>query len=99
MNAQKSGRTLTVSNASMGQHSGGEVSIGGEHGEAGRQIGADDSRKQEDEPEEAETVQRGNGALRRHPIQRVQPWQAISTEAKQPCDVAQDELDLEQHLR
>src|SRR6266849_932576 len=39
-----------------GQHPGCEVAIGGEGGEASRQIGADDAGKDEDEPEEAEAV-------------------------------------------
>ena len=53
-----------------GQHPGCEVAIGGERGEAGGQIGADDAGNDEDEPEEAEAVQSGDGALRFDPVHR-----------------------------
>jgi hypothetical protein len=39
-----------------GQHAGGKVPLGGERGEACRQIGADDAWKKKDEPEEAEAM-------------------------------------------
>jgi glycyl-tRNA synthetase beta subunit len=39
--------------------------VGSEHDEASGQIGANDARKDKEEPEEAEAVQSSDGALRR----------------------------------
>jgi hypothetical protein len=46
-----------------GQHPGCEVAVGGERGEAGGQIGTYDTRKEEDEPEEAVAVQSSDRTL------------------------------------
>src|SRR6266403_1641841 len=52
-----------------GEHPGCQVPVGGERGEASDwQIRADDAWKDKDEPEEAEAVQRSDGALRRDQI-------------------------------
>src|ERR1700682_1582311 len=83
-NAQNSGRILTVRSASMAST---PVDVGGEGGEAGRQIGADDARNDEDEPEEAEAVQGGDGALRFDPVHRLEPGPDVHAEAKQPRDI------------
>src|SRR6266849_2421516 len=56
-----------------GQHSGREVAIGSEGGEAGRQVGTYNTRKDEDEPEEAEAVQSSDSALRCDPVHRLKP--------------------------
>ena len=62
--------------------------VGGERGEAGGQIGADDAWKNEDQPEEAEAVQSRDGALRFKPVHRLEPGQDVHAEAKQPRDIA-----------
>ncbi len=87
-NNQKSGRILKVRECQHGQHSGDEVTIGGELREARWQIGTDDARKDEDEPEEAEAVQRSDGALRVDPVHRLEPGQDVHADAKQPRDIA-----------
>src|SRR6266853_343862 len=46
-----------------GEYPGCQVPVGGERGEASRQI-ADDTWKNKNEPEEAEAVQRSDGAMR-----------------------------------
>jgi hypothetical protein len=48
----------------QGQNSGCKVTVGGERGEASRQIGADDAGKNKDEPEEAEAVYSSDDAVR-----------------------------------
>ncbi len=98
-NSQKSGRILTVSSAKHCQHSGCEVAVGGERSEAGGQIGADDAWKDEDEPEEAEAVQSGDGTLRLDPVHRLEPGPNIRAEAKQPRDVTENEMHLEDGCR
>ena len=70
-NSQNSGRILTVSSASMASIAGREVAVSGEGGEIRRQVGADHAGKHEDEPEEAEAVQRGDGAMRFDPVHRL----------------------------
>src|SRR6516162_2447695 len=70
-----------------GQHSGREVTVSSEDGEVGRQIGADDTWKDEDEPEEAEAVQSGDEALCFDLVHRLEPGQHIHTDEKQPRDV------------
>ena len=82
-----------------GQHPGCDVAVGGEHREASGQIGADDAWKDEDEPEEAEAVQSSDGAVCRDPVHRPEPRQTVCAEAKQPRDVAEDEMYLEQDFR
>jgi hypothetical protein len=70
-----------------GEHPGCQVSVGGERGEAsGWQIRADDAWKNKDEPEEAEAVQRSDGALRCDQVHRLEPGQDVHAEAKQPRD-------------
>src|SRR6185312_10764696 len=81
------------------QHPGCEVAIGGERGEAGGQIGADDAWHEEDESEEAEAVQRRNGALCLDLVDRFEPGPEVSAEAKQPWDIPEDEMDLEDGRR
>ena len=70
-----------------GQHPGCKVAVGGEGGEAGGQIGADDAWKDKDEPEEAKAVQSGDGALRIESVHRPEPGQNVHAEAKQPRDI------------
>ena len=78
-----------------GQHSGREVTVGGESGEAGGQIGADDARKDKDQPEEAKAVQCGDGALGIEPVHRLEPGQNVRAEAEQARDIAENEMQLE----
>jgi len=66
--------------------------VGGERGEAGRQIGADDAWKDKDKPEEAEAVKSGDGALRIDSIHHLEPGEDVGTEAKQARDITQDEV-------
>src|SRR5258708_22974 len=72
-----------------GQQSGCEVTVGGECGESGGQIGADDARNDEDESEEAEAVQSGDGALRFDPVHCLEPRPDISAKPNQPPNVPQ----------
>src|SRR3984893_16157911 len=81
------------------QHPGCKVTVGSEGGEASRQIGADDARNDEDEPEEAEAVQNSDGALRLDLVHRLEPGPHVRAEAKQPRDVTQDEMYLENGCR
>ena len=64
-----------------GQHAGREVTIGGEGGKACGQM-ADDAWKDEDEPEEAEAVQGGDGAVGFEPAYRSESGQDIDAEAE-----------------
>ena len=50
-----------------GQDPGCKVAVSGEGGEASGQIGADDARKNKDEPEEAEAVHSSDDAMRFNP--------------------------------
>ena len=70
-----------------GQHRGCQVAVGSELGEAGGQIRADYAWKDKDEPEEAEAMQSGDGALRFEVARRLEPGQDIGPEAKQPRDI------------
>ena len=81
------------------QDSGREVAVGGKHGETGGQIGPHDAWNQKDEPEEAEAVQRCNCALRIDAVHRLKPGEDIDKDAKQPRDVAKDEMQLEDDCR
>jgi hypothetical protein len=56
MNNQKSDRTPYREKGQYGQDPGCKVAVGGEHGEASGQVGADDAWKDKNEPEEAEAV-------------------------------------------
>ena len=60
--------------------------------EAGRQIGADHARKDEDEPEEAEAVQRSDRTLCFEMVHRFEPGPDVHAEAKQPRDISEDEM-------
>jgi hypothetical protein len=80
-----------------GQESRREVAIGGDDGEILRQI-ADDSRKDEDEPEEAKAVQRGDGALRLNAVHRPEPRPYVGAKTQQPGGIAEDEMDAEQRF-
>ena len=71
-----------------GQHAGCKIPVGGEHGEACGQIGADHARKDEDEPEEAEAVQRSDRTLCFEMVHRFEPGPDVHAEAKQPRDIA-----------
>ena len=82
-----------------GQHPGREVAIGGESGEAGGQVRADDAGHNEDQPEEAEAVQRRDGAVRADPVHRLEPGQDVRAEAEQPRDIAEHEMCLEDGFR
>src|SRR5262249_16517072 len=72
-----------------------EVAVGGETREAGGQVGADDAGNEEDEPEEAEAVQRRDGALRLHRVHRLEPRPEVRAEGEQPRHVAETEMDIE----
>jgi hypothetical protein len=101
-NAQKSGPVLHDAYGYNGQpiqHAGREVTIGSEHREARGQIGADDAWKEEDEPEEAEAVQRSNGALCFHRVHRFEPGQRVHGNAKQPGDITSNEMYLKDGCR
>src|SRR5207248_3838123 len=58
-----------------------------------------DTRKDEDEPEEAKAVQCCDSAVHSDQVHRPQPRQNIRAEAKQPGDIAQDKMGLEQQFR
>jgi CO/xanthine dehydrogenase Mo-binding subunit len=81
-----------------GQHPGRQIGIGGEGAEARGQV-ADDPVEDEDEPEEAEAVQGRDRAMRLDAVHRPEPGQDIGAEAEQPCDIAQHELQVEDHFR
>ena len=70
-----------------GQHPGCEVAVGGESGEAGGQMGANDAWKDKDQPEEAEAMQSSDGPLRFQPVHRPESGQDVRAEAKQPRDI------------
>jgi hypothetical protein len=55
-------------------------------------MGADDTWKYEDEPEEPEAVKGSDGALRRDPVHRFEPRHDVSAETKQPHDITENEL-------
>src|SRR5207248_3202043 len=82
-----------------GEQPGREVAIGGEGGEARGQVGADDAREYEDKPKETEAVQSRDGAVRFDPVHRLKPGQDVRAEAKQPRDVTEDEMCLEEEFR
>src|SRR5258708_35820312 len=67
--------------------------------EAGRQIGADHARKDEDEPEEAEAVQRSDRTLCFEMVHRFEPGPDVHAKARQPRDISEDEMGLEQDFR
>src|SRR5215471_10895264 len=79
-----------------GQHSGGEVTVGGEGGEPDGQSRPYDSRKDKDEPEESKTVQCSDCTLRRESIHNLEPGPNVDAEAKQPRDVTENELNSEE---
>src|SRR5260370_38651035 len=67
--------------------------------EAGRQIGADHARKDEDEPEEAEAVQRSDRTLCFEMVHRFEPGTDVHAKARQPRDISEDEVGLKQDFR
>ena len=69
-----------------------EVSISGEGGKARRQIRTDDAWNEKDQAEEAEAVQRSDGALRSNLVYCLKPGPEVGAEAKQPRDITQNEL-------
>jgi len=77
------------------QDSGREVTVGGKHSETGGQIGTDDAWNQKDESEEAKAVQRCDRALRTESVHCLEPGEDVDNEAKQPRDVTEDEMQLE----
>jgi len=70
--------------ASNGQHPGCEVAIGGERGEIGRQIGANDAWNDEDKPEKTAAVQSSDGTSRFDPVHRLEPGPDVRAKTKQP---------------
>src|SRR5690242_17771200 len=78
-----------------GQYTGGKVAVGGESGKVRRQIRSDNAWNKKDQAEEAEAVQRGDDALSTDAVHRPEPGPDIRTRSKQPRDVAENELDLE----
>ena len=93
---QNSGRILAVRSARNGQHSGCEVTVGGEGGEASGQIRAYDARKDKDEPKKSKAVQCSDCTLGIESIYRLEPGPNIDAEAKQPRDITQNELNSEE---
>eukprot|EP01132_Coremiostelium_polycephalum_P008134 gene8136-10006_t len=82
-----------------GQQAGGKVAIGGDCCEVGGQIGANNARNHEDETEEAKTVQRGDGALRLGLVHGLEPGPDIGAKAKQPRDVTENQMHIEDECR
>src|SRR5438270_6499374 len=70
-----------------GEHPCSKVPVGGESGEASGDIRADNTWKDKHQPEEAEAVQRSDGALRCDEIHRLEPGQDVHAEAKQPREL------------
>jgi hypothetical protein len=60
---------------------------------------ADDAWKDEHEPEESEAVQGRDRAMGFDPVHRLESRQEIHSEAKQPDDVPESEMNLEDELR
>ena len=77
------------------QNAGGEIAVGGGSREADGEVRTDDARNDEDQPEEAEAVQRGYGALRPGMVHGRQPGQHIGAQEEEPGHIAEDELDCE----
>ena len=75
-----------------------EVAVGGDRGEARRQI-ADDAWKDEDESEETEAVQGREGTLRFDVVHGFEPGPNVRTETKQPRNITQDEVNSEKGFR
>ena len=81
------------------QQSGGEIAVRREGGETYRQIVANDAWKDEHKAEEAKTVQRRNGALRIDGFHGLEPGKYIRACTKQPRDIAQHEMQVENECR
>src|SRR5215469_6734173 len=79
-----------------GQHSGGEVTVRGERSESSRQIRPHDARKNKDEPEESKAVQCSDCSLGIVSIHGLEPGPNIDTEAQQPRDITQNEVNSEE---
>src|SRR5260221_14431102 len=58
-----------------------------------------DAWKDKYEPEESKTVQRGDGALRIDLAHRFEPGQDVATGEKQPRDITQHEMQVEDDFR
>ena len=65
-----------------GQQPGCQVAVGGERGETSGQVGADDARKDKDEPEEAKAVQSRDNAVRFDSAHRPELGQDVHARSK-----------------
>jgi len=81
------------------EYAGRQVPVGGECGEADRQIRTCNAGQYKDQPEKAETVQGSNGALGFDLIHRPKPWEKVRAKAKQPRDITKNEMDVEDDFR
>ena len=79
-----------------GQHSGCEVTVGGERGEAGGHIRAYDARKDKDEPKKSKAVQCSDCTLGIESVDRLEPGPNVDAETKQPRDITQNEMNSEE---
>ncbi len=80
-NSQKSGRILIVRSARMASMPVDKIAVGSVGSEASGQIGTDDAREDEDEPEEAKAVERSDGAVRLDAVHRLEPGQGVHADA------------------
>jgi len=62
-------------------------------------MGVDHAGKDEDEPKEPEAVKGRDGAMGVDPVHRLEFRQDVHSEAKQPGDVPENEVDLEDSFR
>src|SRR5579862_3488905 len=81
-----------------GKQPGREVTVSGEVGEPSRQI-ADNAGEDEDQPEEPKTMQGSDNALRFDPLHRLESWPDVHTEAEQPHDITQHEVQVKKGFR
>src|SRR5579859_667913 len=75
-----------------GEHTGCEVTVGGEVGEASGHIRPYDPGKDKDQPKESEAVQRSDCTVGVEPVRPLEPGPKVDVEAKQPSDITQNEM-------
>jgi len=88
----ESSRSLRLAVRQHRQHSGCEVTVGGESGEAGRQTGAYDAWRDKDEPKESKAVLRGDCTLRIEPVRRLEPGPQLDAEKTEQFSNSSDEF-------
>ena len=96
---QKSARILVVRSARIASNPVAKSPYARKGRESGRQIVSNNAWKNEYEPKESKTVQRGNGPLRIDSVHRLELRQDIRAGAKQPGDVTQNELQIKNDNR